>query len=325
MIEDTPTSRVRSAAQGYVEIAGRCRPLDGARNLAPLTQRPCVWWHFRIQKRTSSGPPGKRRTSWRTVNSGRSEQPFLLDDGTEGDPIAFFPTNAETLEAPSTAPTLAISATASTLVANTIYRYFYTRVGGGIESGPSPVASVTTTSSRTISLSGLEADTANSGYKKWVYREDAGNGIFRRVAIIDEATTTLVDSGLAKTIRYDEDGQFRQAIRFWPVPAEAGELELRYARTPAPLVADSDVLEFPVAHHHAVCWMAVTIMLARMKDITKQQRDLAETQAGRAIQRMLNREMGETAHAPVMKQWSARSRHPYGRAYEGIIGRVTFP
>jgi len=82
MIEDTPTSRVRSAAQGYVEVAGRCRPLDGVSNLAPLTHRPCVWWHFRIQKRTSSGPPGKRRTSWRTVNSGRSEQPFLLDDGT---------------------------------------------------------------------------------------------------------------------------------------------------------------------------------------------------------------------------------------------------
>ena len=39
MIEDTPTSRVRSAAQGYVEVAGRCRPLDGARNLAPLPAR----------------------------------------------------------------------------------------------------------------------------------------------------------------------------------------------------------------------------------------------------------------------------------------------
>ena len=82
MVEDTPTSRVRSAAQGYVELAGRCRPLDGARNLAPLTQRPCVWWHYRIQQKTSSGRPGKRRTSWRTVNAGRSEQPFLLDDGT---------------------------------------------------------------------------------------------------------------------------------------------------------------------------------------------------------------------------------------------------
>jgi hypothetical protein len=82
MLEDTPTSRIRSAAQGYVELAGRCRPLPGTANPAPLTQRPCVWWHYRIQRRTGSGAPGKRRTRWSTVNSGRSGQPFVLDDGT---------------------------------------------------------------------------------------------------------------------------------------------------------------------------------------------------------------------------------------------------
>ena len=38
MIEDTPTSRIRSAAQGYVELAGRCRALGSTPNLAPLTQ-----------------------------------------------------------------------------------------------------------------------------------------------------------------------------------------------------------------------------------------------------------------------------------------------
>jgi hypothetical protein len=82
LIEDTPTSRVRSAAQGYVELAGRCRPLAGTQNLAPLTQRPCVWWKYRVQQRTESGPSGKRRQSWRTISSGRSELPFMLDDGT---------------------------------------------------------------------------------------------------------------------------------------------------------------------------------------------------------------------------------------------------
>jgi hypothetical protein len=82
LLEDTPTSRIRSAAQGYVELAGRCRALDGTQNLAPLTQRPCVWWHYRIQQKTESGSSGKRRQSWNTINSGRSELPFLLDDGT---------------------------------------------------------------------------------------------------------------------------------------------------------------------------------------------------------------------------------------------------
>jgi hypothetical protein len=82
MVEDTPTSRIRSAAQGYVELSGRCRPMDGTQNPAPLTQRPCVWWRYRIQQKADSGAGGSRRESWSTINSGRSEQPFLLDDGT---------------------------------------------------------------------------------------------------------------------------------------------------------------------------------------------------------------------------------------------------
>ncbi len=80
MLEDTPTSRIRSAAQGYVELSGRCRTMDGSRNLAPLTQRPCVWWRYRVEQKKQSG--GGRRESWTTINSGRSGLPFLLDDGT---------------------------------------------------------------------------------------------------------------------------------------------------------------------------------------------------------------------------------------------------
>jgi len=99
-IEDTPTSRIRSAAQGYVELAGRCRALDGTRNLAPLTQRPCVWWQFRIQSKAESSSRGNRRRSWTTINSGRSELPFLLDDGT-GQCIVQ-PTGAEVLTGEST-------------------------------------------------------------------------------------------------------------------------------------------------------------------------------------------------------------------------------
>jgi hypothetical protein len=80
-LEDTPTSRIRSAAQGYVELSGRCRALGDTHNPAPLSQRPCVWWRYRIQRKSESGAAGKRE-SWTTINSGRSELPFLLDDGT---------------------------------------------------------------------------------------------------------------------------------------------------------------------------------------------------------------------------------------------------
>lgn len=80
LVEDTPTSRIRSAAQGYVEIAGRCRPLEGTSNLAPLTRRPCVWWRYRVQRRSRSS--GSRRDDWVVVASGTSPLPFLVDDGT---------------------------------------------------------------------------------------------------------------------------------------------------------------------------------------------------------------------------------------------------
>jgi hypothetical protein len=81
LIEDTPTSRIRSAAQGYVELAGRGQPLAGTQNLAPLTRRPCIWWRYRISQRTRRSGP-KSRETWRTVASGASSLPFLLDDGT---------------------------------------------------------------------------------------------------------------------------------------------------------------------------------------------------------------------------------------------------
>jgi hypothetical protein len=82
LIEDTPTSRIRSAAQGYVELGGRALPLDGTHNPAPLTQRPCVWWRYRISKKVEHGTGKSRRQSWQTVSSGTSAVPFLLDDDT---------------------------------------------------------------------------------------------------------------------------------------------------------------------------------------------------------------------------------------------------
>ena len=75
-VEDTPTSRVRSAAQGYVELEGRGLLPEGVQSLAPLTGLPCTWWSFRIEESEGS------RRRWSVVESGKSQLPFLLDDGT---------------------------------------------------------------------------------------------------------------------------------------------------------------------------------------------------------------------------------------------------
>ncbi len=78
VIEDTPTSRVRSAAQGYVEISGLSVLPPDCHTKAPLTRIPCAWWRYKIEERRSSG----RSRSWCTTQSDTSTEPFLLDDGT---------------------------------------------------------------------------------------------------------------------------------------------------------------------------------------------------------------------------------------------------
>ncbi len=79
LIEDTPTSRVRSAAQGYVELVGSGRSMPGAPVLAPLTRRPCTWWRYTVERRTRDS---KGRVTWRVVSRGVSDALFLLEDDT---------------------------------------------------------------------------------------------------------------------------------------------------------------------------------------------------------------------------------------------------
>ncbi len=77
LVEDMPTSRIRSAAQGYVELVGLVCDRDGSQP-APLTAKPCVWWRFRIERYRSQG----RKSRWETISSGASKQGFLVSDGT---------------------------------------------------------------------------------------------------------------------------------------------------------------------------------------------------------------------------------------------------
>ncbi|MDX9875821.1 MAG: GIDE domain-containing protein [Spongiibacteraceae bacterium] len=78
LIEDTPTSRIRSAAQGYVELNGFVRAADPAGLTAPLTGKPCLWYRYTIERLESS----RSGRHWRRVESGSSDQPLLFDDHT---------------------------------------------------------------------------------------------------------------------------------------------------------------------------------------------------------------------------------------------------
>ena len=74
---DTPTSKIRSAAQGYVELYGVLQEHKAGLQ-ARLTGKPCLWWRFKVEEYSSSD----KRSAWRVVKSGSSEACFLLSDGT---------------------------------------------------------------------------------------------------------------------------------------------------------------------------------------------------------------------------------------------------
>jgi len=79
-IEDTPTSRIRSAAQGHVELNGYARLLPGPSIVSPLSRTRCVWWRYKIErfKRHHDG----RRGNWEVIEDACSEELFLLADAT---------------------------------------------------------------------------------------------------------------------------------------------------------------------------------------------------------------------------------------------------
>lgn len=81
LIADLPTSRIASAAQGYLELEGNADLLPGPRVISPLTASPCAWWWYRVEKKVTRGSGSNRRTSWKTLVDARSDELFLLRDG----------------------------------------------------------------------------------------------------------------------------------------------------------------------------------------------------------------------------------------------------
>lgn len=79
LMQDTPTSRIRSAAQGYVELEGYAAASPSSPVFSPLTHTECVWYQFKVEERETDN---KGNTHWRTVRSGTSSHLFLLDDNT---------------------------------------------------------------------------------------------------------------------------------------------------------------------------------------------------------------------------------------------------
>jgi hypothetical protein len=77
VVEDTPTVRIRSAAQGYVKVTGRALPAGPTPTTAPLSARPCVWWDYVIAQHETDS---RNNRHWREVERATSVELFALED-----------------------------------------------------------------------------------------------------------------------------------------------------------------------------------------------------------------------------------------------------
>jgi len=82
MIDDTPTSKIRSAHQGFVELEGVGRLMQGTPIISPLSHQQCLWYSYKIEHKTNTGiSRNGQNNSWEVINSGVSDNLFLLNDG----------------------------------------------------------------------------------------------------------------------------------------------------------------------------------------------------------------------------------------------------
>jgi hypothetical protein len=73
-ISGTPTSRIASAAQGYVELIGH-GGVHGTPILSRYSNLPCLWCRYKLERRRSD------KKGWTTEEQGENSAPFIIDDG----------------------------------------------------------------------------------------------------------------------------------------------------------------------------------------------------------------------------------------------------
>jgi hypothetical protein len=77
-MDATATSRIRSAAQGHVELKGLGEWMPNGEIHSPFSKRRCLWYHCTIEKRQRTG----KRSTWTNISDERSQHMFRLVDET---------------------------------------------------------------------------------------------------------------------------------------------------------------------------------------------------------------------------------------------------
>jgi hypothetical protein len=81
IIEDTPTARLRSAHQGYIELEGKGQLTDEQLIYTPLSNHSCLWYRSQIEQREIFTENGRTQTRWHVIYKKVSNDQFKLIDG----------------------------------------------------------------------------------------------------------------------------------------------------------------------------------------------------------------------------------------------------
>lgn len=78
LIENIPTSSIRSIAMGLVEIFGKVVPIKNNVLKSPFSNNDCVYYKYNVDELRSTG----KNTYWATIDKGERHSLFLLKDDT---------------------------------------------------------------------------------------------------------------------------------------------------------------------------------------------------------------------------------------------------
>lgn len=78
LMENTPTSKVRSLAMGPCEVYGEAKPGTAGFLKSPFSSHDCLYYNFEIEEYRDRG----KNSCWVTVRKGSEGVPFLLKDHT---------------------------------------------------------------------------------------------------------------------------------------------------------------------------------------------------------------------------------------------------
>lgn len=78
LIENIPTSKIRSIALGLVEIKGTANPIEGTVRPSPFTAKDCIYYSFRVEEYRRQG----KNSRWVTVKKGEYRPEFFVRDDT---------------------------------------------------------------------------------------------------------------------------------------------------------------------------------------------------------------------------------------------------